>query len=132
MAVLTVSACSGEDDPGTTPVQDEPATDLTISMQGIPGMDEDPATFTLTCDPVGGDLEDPEAACTALADAEADPFEPVPDDALCLQVIKGPGQITVTGTWDGDAVDAEFTRENSCESDRFDTIVSTMGLDVGT
>ena len=131
LTVLTVSACSSEDDPGTTPVQDEPTTDLTITLQSIPGMGSEPVTYTLTCEPVGGDLDGAEAACSALADADADPFATVPPTEACLQVIKGPGEITIKGKWDGEPVDALFTQHNSCESERFDHIVSTLGLDVG-
>jgi hypothetical protein len=131
LTALTVSACSSEDDPGTTPVGDEPTTDLTITLQSIPGMGSEPVTYTLTCEPVGGDLEDADAACSALADADPDPFATVPPTEACLQVIKGPGEITIVGTWDGEAIDTVFTQHNSCESERFDRIVSTLDLDVG-
>ena len=132
LAVVTASACSSGDDPGTTPVEDQPGTDLTITLQGIPDEGSEPVTYTLTCDPVGGDLDGADAACEALASADPDPFAPVPTSDMCLQVIEGPGEITITGTWDGTAVDALFTQRNSCESDRFDRIVSTLGIDVGT
>lgn len=89
-------------------------------------------TYTLTCDPVGGDLDGADAACSTLADATPDPFVTVPPTEVCLDVIKGPGEISITGTWDGDPIDTVFNQHNSCESERFDRIVSTLGLDVGT
>jgi len=132
LSVVAVAACTGGDDPGTTPVQDTPTTDLTITLQSIPGMGSEPVVHTLTCDPVGGDLDGADAACAALADAEPDPFAPVPETEQCLQVMKGPGEITVVGAWDGVDLDAVFTRHNSCESDRFERLVSMLGIEIGT
>ena len=39
----------------------------------------------------------------------------------------GPGKATVTGTLDGAAVDATFTRSSGCEIDRWDRMVE-LGL----
>lgn len=107
-----------------------PATELTITMREVDWSDQDSSTFTLTCDPVGGDLPTAIAACANLAaDAEAggDPFASVPAGAVCSAVIEGPGLITVVGTWAGAPVQAQFDQVDSCENERFHRLLATLG-----
>ena len=117
----------GESEPGETSSAD-PSTDLSITLSKLEGQPAEESTFTLTCDPVGGDLPAAAAACDNLESPNVDPFAPVPPDQLCQDVIAGPGQITVTGTWDGEAVDAQFSQRNSCESARFYDITRILAV----
>lgn len=130
-----LAACGSEsDDPGTDPGTDPssaPATSLTITMAGLnEGADEEPVTATLTCDPVGGDLESANLACQGLEGADGDPFASVADGQACLQVVEGPGEVTIEGTWDGTDVDAMFSQRDSCESERFAEVLALLGVQV--
>ncbi|WP_200954972.1 SSI family serine proteinase inhibitor [Aeromicrobium sp. Root236] len=86
----------------------------------------DPETYTLTCDPPGGNHPQPAEACAALDAAGAEVFEPVPKDQVCTELYGGPQTATVTGTYEGDKVDATFTRTNGCEVDRWEQLGTTF------
>lgn len=92
-------------------------TELTIVVRDAPRRGE--RTYTLECDPAGGDHPDPEAACQSLRELK-DPFTPVSPDAMCTEIFGGPQTATVTGTFRGDPVNAEFSRTNGCEIARWD------------
>jgi hypothetical protein len=83
-------------------------------------------TYELECDPPGGDHPQPEQACAAVTRAGRAIFEPVPADRACTQLYGGPQEATVRGTWDGERVDARFTRTNGCEIDRWDRLGTTF------
>lgn len=126
-AVVLAAALGGCAEAEAVPsTSDEPATSLSITMREVEGRG-DRSAFTLTCEPVGGDLPTRIAACANLAGA-ADPFAPVPATTQCLQMIEGPGLISVNGVWDGAAVKAQFSQINSCETDRFDQLLQTLGV----
>lgn len=92
-------------------------TSLTIVVTASPDSVEQ--TYTLVCDPAGGDHPDPAAACRAL-DRLKDPFAPVPPDTMCTEIYGGPQTATVTGTFRGEPVDAEFSRTDGCQIARWD------------
>lgn len=122
---------SSESDPSESESSEAPSnadTALEITLREVEGQGEEELAFMLWCDPVGGDLPSATTACENLATAPVDPFEPVPPDRLCLDVIEGPGQITVTGRWDGERVDAQFSLRNSCETARFYEITRILAL----
>lgn len=89
---------------------------LTITVQD--GAGGAPRTWTLTCDPPGGDHPDPAGACAAIGAARR-PFAPVPADMACTQVYGGPETATITGTWRGEPVDAAYRRTDGCEIARW-------------
>jgi hypothetical protein len=92
-------------------------TELTITVRPGPGKGE--RTYTLRCDPAGGDHPHPRAACRLLDDLD-DPFAPVPPDAMCAEIYGGPQTATVTGMLRGEPVDAEFDRTDGCQIARWD------------
>ena len=96
------------------------ATELDVSVVAAEGAE--PRTMTLTCDPVGGDHPNAKAACAKLAEAGAQIFEPVPASTACTMIFGGPQTATMSGTYEGEEVDATFSRENGCEIDRWDTL----------
>lgn len=102
----------------------EPVTSLTVTLD--PGEGAPTEEWTLTCDPPAGTHPDPEAACTTLDDMDPSVMEPVPPDQMCTQVYGGPQTATVSGTWNGDRVVAEFSRQNGCEIDRWDAVVDLL------
>lgn len=110
--------------PSSSPASSDPAsTALTIVVDdGAGGV----TTWTLTCDPVGGDHPDAEAACRALAQNGARALPPVPRGRMCTQVFAGPETATVTGTWNGKAVDSRFNRRNGCEIARWKALAGLL------
>jgi hypothetical protein len=99
-------------------------TALTITLVADDGVD--PETYTLKCDPPGGDHPQPAEACKALAAAGPKVFEPVAKDQVCTDLYGGPQTATVKGTYKGDAVDAEFSRTDGCEIDRWEQLGATF------
>jgi Subtilisin inhibitor-like len=73
--------------------------------------------WTLKCGPAGGDHPDAKGACGALAAVES-PFAP-PDEKACTMIFGGPETAKVTGTWQGQKVDASFSRKDGCEVNRW-------------
>lgn len=124
----TSSGPTVSDSGSPVPTDTDAATSLTITLREVADTGDEPVTFTLQCDPVGGSLPVAATACENLAMVTVDPFAPVPSDRLCLDVIEGPGQITATGRWEGDAVDAQFSLRNSCETARFYEFLRILGL----
>lgn len=105
-------------------------TELTIAVSAGRGRGE--RTYSLVCEPAGGDHPDPEAACRLLSELE-DPFAPVPPDAMCAEIYGGPQTATVTGTLRGEPVNAEFSRTDGCQIARWDKhatlLVETGGVE---
>jgi Subtilisin inhibitor-like len=75
--------------------------------------------WTLTCDPAGGSLPRPRAACSRLTRAA---LRPLPLDTICTQIYGGPQRARVTGRIDGEPIDARFSRSNGCEIHRWDSV----------
>ena len=87
-------------------------------------------SYTLTCEPTGGDHPSPDSACAFLAAAAAagtNPFAPVPENSACTRIYGGPQTATVTGTWQGEDVDAQFNLQGGCEIDRWQTAAPVLG-----
>lgn len=146
-ALLLVGGCAtgttpgGGDDTSTRPpvtVSPEPSdtagplptdvmADLTITLDET-GTGASTQTWSLTCQPAGGDHPDPDAACAALlAAGGAAAFTPTPRDAMCTEIYGGPQLATVTGTVDGTTIDATFSRTNGCEISRWEALVPLLG-----
>lgn len=92
-----------------------------MNIRVTPSPDAPVRTWTLTCQPPGGDHPSPQRACTALAEAEHPFASPSPEE-MCTQIYGGPQQATIEGEWRGRAVSAEFTRRNGCEIDTWDAL----------
>ena len=116
----TISACGKDADTSSSSTQ----TALTITLVSDEGVD--PETYELECDPPGGDHPQAAEACKALDAAGARAFEPVAKDQACTDIYGGPQTATVTGTYKGQQVDAEFNRTNGCEIDRWEQLGTTF------
>ncbi len=132
----------GRSDPGTGRAQDDPSggtlpAPTTAPDPSAPAVPADVeiivddgagtvTTYTLTCEPDGGDHPDPTAACSALA-AGASALAPPDPDQACTEIYGGPQVATVTGTVEGAAVSSTFSRGNGCEIARWDTLASVFG-----
>lgn len=110
------------------------ATSLTVEFRpdGVDVGD----TYTLECDgpePVGDSAApDPAAACAALAAEGATLFAPPAADAVCTQIIAGLQTAHVSGTVNGQAVDAQFSLKNGCEISRWKNLTGLLGPAGGT
>ncbi|GAA4060470.1 SSI family serine proteinase inhibitor [Actinomadura miaoliensis] len=132
--LLSLSACGSEqaaDSPrdtasGTTTVQPtrSPADQLTVEVRA--SAKATPKTWTLTCDPAGGDHPEAAKACAALSKAQ-DPFKPISPQQICTEIYGGPQEAKVKGTWRGRQVDTGFTRKNGCELHRWDQVAPLFG-----
>jgi hypothetical protein len=88
-------------------------------------------TYELYCGPAGGQHPEPQEACDALDRAQtesdgANPFAPVPQDALCTYMYGGPAVAEVQGTWRGQPVSARFDRSDGCQIARWDRLVPAL------
>ena len=97
-----------------------PSSELIVTVWESP--QEEPTTWTLRCDPPGGNHPEPAAACRALATAKQ-PFAPVPADRLCTQIYGGPQTATIEGTWRGGRVSASYRRTDGCEIARWNALM---------
>lgn len=118
LALLVATACGG------TQTADDAAgaTALTIEVWPAGAGTGAAITATLTCDPAGGDLPDPAAACAVLAGDGAAALAPVAADAICTELYGGADEARITGTLDGAPVDAALSRMNGCEIDRWERL----------
>ncbi|MFF3126097.1 SSI family serine proteinase inhibitor [Streptomyces sp. NPDC057908] len=92
---------------------------VTVSGTGDPAAE---GVFELKCGPAGGSHPAAQQACDRLdelAAEGADPFAPVPGDAMCTQQFGGPATARVTGTWRGRSIDTAFERTNGCAISRW-------------
>lgn len=131
LLAAVVAGCAGGGDtvdvePGDTQSPTGPRTELTVELDETGSGST--RTWRLTCDPVGGDHPDPEAACRAVREAGgAAAFDPVPPDRMCTEIYGGPQVAVVRGTVDGTAVDATFTRTDGCQIARWDALAPLLG-----
>ncbi|MFJ2090416.1 SSI family serine proteinase inhibitor [Streptomyces sp. NPDC087901] len=103
---------------------DDTDTHLTVVVSGS-GNPEADGTYELECEPAGGSHPVAQQACDRLAQLpreSADPFAPVPRDAMCTQQFGGAATARVTGTWQGRSIDSTFERTNGCEIGRWNSL----------
>lgn len=116
--VVTEQPLRGSDDSA------EGSTELTVVVNLHDGQGK--RTFSLTCDPSGGDHPRPEAACRLLEELE-EPLAALPPRTACTEIYGGPQTATVTGTLRGERVAAEFSRTDGCQVDRWDAHAALLG-----
>ncbi|MCB0917695.1 MAG: hypothetical protein KDC39_03910 [Actinobacteria bacterium] len=129
-ALTLLAACSSSSQEETTSPTPTSGTELTVTVDTHEGRVD---TWTVSCDPDEGNHPDPAAACNFLRTAAQwnhDPFAPVPADQVCGQIYGGPQTATVTGTWDGNPVDAQFNLTNSCEIGRWSSAIPLLVVSV--
>jgi len=118
LLVLVLTGCGGGD---SDDVGADAAIDLTVTVWPN-GESGDSTTWTLRCEPTGGDHPGPDAACAALT-AVADPFGTVPPPKHCAETPGGAEDVAVIeGEYRGRAVRSRFSRANACVSPRWDRI----------
>lgn len=95
-----------------------PGTSLSISVWREGRANGDALTFTLRCGPPGGTHPRAARACAGLARL-ADPFKPVPADAICTEQYGGPSEAFVVGRFEGRRIWTRFNRRNGCHISRW-------------
>ena len=70
---------------------------------------------------------DPAGACAVLAAQGTALFAAVPADRMCTQQISGPQRARVTGTVNGEAVDASFSLTDGCQTERWEKLTPLLG-----
>jgi hypothetical protein len=109
---------------GTTEADDDPraqrATELTIIFLQAPDAPE--RRLELACDPPRGSHPQTDDACALVRRLDAEAFAPIPGNAVCTQIYGGPEIAHVRGTVEGIEVNANFSRTNGCEIERWDRL----------
>lgn len=107
-----IAGC-GEDDeePAASPAA---LADLVVEVDPDGPDQQEAKTAMVECE----SAEDSEL-CGAVDALDASVFEPTPGNVACTQQYGGPETATVTGTFKGEEVDAEFGRQNGCEIARW-------------
>jgi hypothetical protein len=126
---LALASCGGADDPRDAVTGDSPPTRLVVEQTS----GGETSTWTLTCDPPGGDHPDPEAACADL-DAlarQGDPFAPLPEDRICTEQYGGDQTARITGTFRGAPVDVALSRIDGCRIAQWDGFGAVLPGPVG-
>jgi hypothetical protein len=133
LLLLTLTACASPADTGadrtSSPTSDPAAggdaeqADNGLQVEFDPGDGTEPHTWTLGCHGVvDGSHPDAQVACAHLHSL-ADPFAPLPADAVCTHQFGGPQTAHVTGRWQGDPVDLELSRIDGCQISQWDELV---------
>jgi hypothetical protein len=123
---LLLAGCGSDD--GSSPAGDSSMiaaqTDLDITVWPDGRGKSEPEQYTLSCPEPSGNHPDPESACEAVYNLNAEDFEPVPPGAICTEIYGGPQQARLEGTFAGAAdvmqVALDLSRENGCQIDLWD------------
>jgi hypothetical protein len=97
-------------------------TELTISLDADGPRGDEPLTAEIVCPAANA----PPRACAAIAELPDDPAAPPPADTPCTEIYGGPDVVTIEGTLEGEEIEAELTRENGCEIERFDRFTALL------
>jgi hypothetical protein len=79
----------------------------------------DPKTWTLRCDPPGGNFPNAEEACDKLDDLDQ-PFAETPMEAVCTEQDGGDQLASVQGVYRDEGISTRFDRTDGCEIARWD------------
>ena len=92
---------------------------VTVYPNGVAG---DSTTWTLQCEPVGGDHPDPEGACARLATLD-DPFGKVKAVPRCDEIPGASPEVAlIEGSFHGREVEETFDRSSGCVFERWDRL----------
>ncbi|MHB1876442.1 MAG: SSI family serine proteinase inhibitor [Streptosporangiaceae bacterium] len=95
---------------------------LRFAVRTTPGAA--PARWLLRCDPAGGTVSDPAAACARLLKL-GKPFAPPPQNQVCPQVMASSGVVSVTGTWFGQRVHRRVV-DGTCDLGLYATLHAVL------
>jgi len=122
LAALAAGGCGGDDEQAASPSPQATLADLTVTVDPDGDGAKKARSAQVTCS-AAGDSE----VCGAVAKLTADDFAPTGSQTACTQQYGGPETATVTGTLDGETIDARFSRENGCEIARWEKVMQLLG-----
>jgi hypothetical protein len=134
-----LAGCGGSEssaplDDGVSIIAAQTDLDITVWPDGK-GKGE-PQRYTLSCPAPSGEHPDPEKACEAVDDLNAEDFDPVSPDAICTEIYGGPQQARLEGTFAGGddvvPVALELNRENGCQIDLWDRFAKIVPQPAGS
>jgi hypothetical protein len=117
----TLVACGSDSSAGSSTGTGD-ATSLTVTYRPNGSQSGPKQTWSLRCEPAGGTLSRPAAACRRLAAGGAELFAGVPKDVVCTQIYGGPQTGRVVGTLQGERVSASFSRSDGCQIERWERV----------
>jgi hypothetical protein len=125
MLLLASAGCGGDDDglaegPAPAPAPGEAALTVILLPEGPDGPSR---SAEVICPP---DSPEGEEECEALDAIDPGAADPVPPGTACTQIYGGPDVVRLEGTLHGAEIDAELTRENGCEINRFDRFMPLL------
>lgn len=94
-----------------------PETQLTISYWPEGRGTEEPKTWTLRCDPVGGTVPRVATICSKL-DGQVKPFRRPSKNVVCSDQYGGPQQALIVGNHKGNRIWTVISMRNGCEISR--------------
>jgi hypothetical protein len=117
LAALALAGCGGGDG------GEEGGGKIDLRVTVYPnGMGGDSTTWTLQCEPTGGDHPDRDAACARLA-ALDDPFGKIKPVPRCNEIPGASPEIAmIEGSFRGRMVDERFDRSSGCVFERWDRL----------
>ena len=119
IAGLALLAGCGEDDGATPPAAQPAFAELTVEVDADGSGGEAPTSAEVRCETADDPL------CAGLT---SESFAPTPRGTACTQQFGGPETATVTGTFDGERIDARFTRNNGCEIARWEEVSAVLDV----
>lgn len=118
---LLVASCGADDDADRQASAREGASlTVTVRPQGEDGPSK---TRRVECERLGAGSSD----CRRLGSVTARRLAPVPPETACAQIYGGPATARVRGTLRGREVEAEFSRVNGCEIERWERNRALLG-----
>ena len=119
----TTTATVNAPQPTSVPSRTAGAAQLSVLLDDGTGVR---STWTLSCEPPGGNHPDPAKACGVLGANGDKAFRPTPANTACSQIYGGPQKALVRGTWRGKPVNAQFDLENGCEVARWNLLLGVL------
>jgi hypothetical protein len=117
LAALALAGCGGGDG------GEEGGGKIDLRVTVYPnGMGGDSTTWTLQCEPTGGDHPDRDAACAQLA-ALDDPFGKIKPVPRCNEIPGASPEVAmIEGSFRGRTIDERFDRSSGCVFERWDRL----------
>ncbi|MER2133813.1 MAG: serine protease inhibitor [Arthrobacter sp.] len=148
-AALVLAGCA-ESNPGSAPSSSvpapspstsssspatSPAAATSLSVELMADGEAVTNTWVLECDgaaPAGeSGAPDPAAACAALAESGTGLFAEPGSGVACTMQYGGPQRAAVSGTVDGEEVEAEFAASDGCQISRWEALSGLLGPATG-
>lgn len=123
IAVLVAAVGCGA---GQSSSASTPETQLTVSLWSQGRDTGEPTRSTLRCNPAGGSLARPVAACRRLL-AMKTPFAPLRADLICTEIYGGPQQAVIAGRYQGRRIWVLLAARNGCEIARWNRLGFLVG-----